>query len=65
MLSIFVVWKKPIYQIQKAIIGDCYKNRARFSKTASQKLAHKASEATEKFMGNNIADKTVKPKTCA
>ena len=31
------------------------------SKTASKELIHKAAEATDKFIGNKIADKTVKP----
>ena len=31
-------------------------------KTASEKIAHKAAEATGEFIGNKIADKIVKPK---
>ena len=31
-------------------------------KTASKKVVHKAAEAIDEFVGNNIADKTVKQK---
>ena len=33
------------------------------SKTASKKVIHKVVKATSEFIGNRIADKTVKPKT--
>ena len=32
------------------------------AKTASRKVAHRASEATDEFIGNKIANKIVKPK---
>ena len=32
------------------------------AKTASRKVAHKASEATDEFIGSKIANKIVKPK---
>ena len=36
--------------------------RTRCSKTASQKVVYKAAEGIGKFIGNEIADKIIKPK---
>ena len=34
-------------------------------KTVCKKVVHKAAEATDRFMGNKIADKIMKPKLAA
>ena len=48
--------------MRKTIIGHCNKNWTKCFKNCNQKVAHKAAEATGKFIGNKIADKIVKPK---
>ena len=46
----------------KQLLDTADKTGLEALKTASKKVVHKASEATGEFIGDNIADKTVKPK---
>ena len=48
--------------MRKTIIGHCNKNWTKCFKNCNQKVAHKAAEATGKFIGNKIANKIEKPK---
>ena len=58
----FDIWNKFIQEIQNTIIGCCYKNRIRCTKTASKKSRPQNSCQNRKFIGNKSADRIVKPK---
>ena len=47
---------------QKTFLDTTTKRRLDAIKTASKKVAHKEAEAIREFIGNKIADKTVKQK---
>ena len=59
----FVMHKKSIWKMWKVIIQYVAKTWLKTLKTASKKVIHKVVKATSEFIGNRIADKTVKPKT--
>ena len=46
------IFQEIIQQTWRRIIGFCYKNKTKCSKTASEKVVHKTPEARENLIGN-------------
>ena len=56
----FVIQKITNTNTGKKLLDNATKTRLDALKTASKKVVHKTTEATREFLGNKIADKTVK-----
>ena len=60
---IFVIREKFIQKYGKELLDTTTKTGLDAVKTASKKVVHKIAEETEKFIGNKITEKVVKPKS--